>query len=316
MDTPFRLRPMDLRDILDDTFDLYKENFVFFVTITALVFLPFNLILSLFQGGGTPTFDPADISGFASFFILQFVTIFLGAIATYVAMGALTQAVSERYLGRRITVRESYAAIMDRFWPFILTLLLPFFAIGFISVVAIALGVGIVAGMAFLNPILGVIVGIVVFIAVIVLLIYLWFAISFVIPVFIVEGLSGAAAVRRSFQLFWFSSGKAISTLLLVTIIVWVVMAVVIGPFAGLLGVMGQGGGVAGSLFMGIYGAVSGIVQSVVQPIQIIVILLLYYDIRIRREGYDLEMMANDLRSSVAAGPAPPADVEAGPYPE
>ncbi|MBW3622287.1 MAG: hypothetical protein KY468_02630 [Armatimonadetes bacterium] len=301
MDTSYRLRPMDLRDILDDTFDLFKENFVLFVTITALVFLPFNFLVTLFTGPTEELGPDANPAIVISLVVTRIITFVLGTLATYVAMGALTAAVSERYLGRRITVREAYSAILNRFGPFLVTLLLPFFLVGAASFLMILIAIGIGAAVALVNEIVGVLIGVLLGLAAVVAVIYLFFGISFVMPVFIIEGRSGWDAMKRSYQLFTFSSGKVILTLLLVSIIMGVVMMVILGPVAGMSMFLGEEGSLS-PVFLGLQGALSGIVQSLIQPIQIIVVLLLYYDVRIRREGYDLEMLANELRTTVETG--------------
>jgi hypothetical protein len=119
-------------------------------------------------------------------------------------------------------------------------------------------------------------------------------------PVFIVEQLSGWAAVKRSYGLYRYSPGKVIGTLFLVNFIVGLVQSMIMVPLVGIFS-MGTGpDNPMRPLFLSLQGAASGIVQSLFQPITITVLLLLYYDIRIRSEGFDLEVMANDLQSSIA----------------
>jgi hypothetical protein len=43
--------------------------------------------------------------------------------------------------------------------------------------------------------------------------------------------------------------------------------------------------------------AVSGVTNIVVQPIQLGTVTLLYYDLRIRKEGFDLERLARTLQT-------------------
>ena len=44
-----RLRPMGIADILDETVDIYKNNFALLIGITALVYVPFSLLSSAFK---------------------------------------------------------------------------------------------------------------------------------------------------------------------------------------------------------------------------------------------------------------------------
>jgi hypothetical protein len=292
---------MDLRDIMDDTFDLYKENFVLLTTITAIVFLPLNLVMAFISAppfnltpGQTP---PLSVMG--PYIITLMSVGLLSIIATYIVTGALTKGVSERYLGHRITAREAYEAITRRFGAFVFTLILPFILLALITTVIIALAVAITIGLSFVHPIFGGVAGFLAFVTVFVLLVLMGFGISFVMPVFVVEQRTGWDAIKRSFNLFKFSPLKVIGTLLLALVILVIIEGMVTAPLVGLL----QAGSALGNplrpVFLSIQGAVRGIVQSIFQPIQIAIILLLYYDIRIRKEGFDLEVMANDLQSSV-----------------
>lgn len=309
MDSPFRLRPMDLRDILDDTFDLYKENFALFVTISAIVFLPFNFLLVTISGQiqGTEGADP-EIMAMVAFGVTIFLTVLLGTVATYIGMGALTVAVSERYLGRSVSVKEAYANVLSRFGPFLLTLILSMILAIFGGALFTMVPIGIAAAFWFVHPALGVLLGFILVLAGILAAVYLWFGLYFVIPAFVIEGRSGTDAISRSFQLFNFNWMKAFGTLFLVTMIVAILQSVLVSPISMMLGFIAGEGGLMSFLVLGIQGALAGVAQSVLQPIQMIVQLLLYYDIRIRREGYDLEILATELRGESAAGAAPYAD--------
>lgn len=295
---------MDLRDILDDTFDLYKENFVLLITIAAIVFLPFSLLISLVTGGApaptAPGTSPAVAIQYAG---MQFVAFFLATVGSYIATAALTRAISERYLGRKITFREAYSSILERFGPFLLTLILPFLIVGAASFVILLVGVGIIAGLTYINTILGIVAGVVLTAVMILSILYLFFGITFVLPVFIVENRVGWDAVKRSFQLFMFSPLKVFGTIFLVMIIVSIITGMALLPFIGVMGFMAMEEGPVSQALITLQGALNGVAQSIFQPIQSIVILLLYYDIRIRREGFDLEVMANDLRTNVASSP-------------
>jgi hypothetical protein len=296
MDTPFRLRPMDLRDILDDTFDLYKENFALFVTISAIVFLPFNLLLIMVMGQ-TPDLQGASrdqqVAAALGMGLTFMVTMLLGTVATYIGMAALAAAVSERYLGRSITLKESYSAILDRFGAFLLTIFLSLLIplIGGMALIFLPVFLSVLFWMV--HPVLGVLLGLFLVTGGIVASVMLWFAVSFVIPAFVIEGRNGFDAITRSFQLFRFQLLKAFFTIFFITVIVILLQSVISSPLNILLGAFA--GGPLRYLILTLQGVLSGIAQAVVQPIQMIVIMLLYYDIRIRREGFDLEVLANEL---------------------
>lgn len=121
-----RLRPMNLGDILDGTFRIYRANFLTFIGIVALLQVPMiilQLLLTLSLGQNftsdlndlirvLPRFDPSEdsfnqlpIFSIALFFIVSFgLSIVQGLIVQQLIQGALTNAVAQRYLGDRKSV--------------------------------------------------------------------------------------------------------------------------------------------------------------------------------------------------------------------
>jgi hypothetical protein len=56
----------------------------------------------------------------------------------------------------------------------------------------------------------------------------------------------------------------------------------------------------------GLLSVVNGVFEAFLYPFIFAVVAVCYYDVRIRREGFDLQMLAAQLGGS-AASPAPPA---------
>lgn len=294
MDSSLRLRPMDLRDILDETFDLYRENFILFFTIAAVVFLPIQVMIGLVSP--SRQFGSPGVPGLGLAF-LYIPMGFLYGIAYYADTAALTAAISERYLGNTITVRDAYQRILSRFGSFVGTLILTgVVLLG--GVMLLALMFALAAGLAALSTALGAVAMILAGFVFFAGAIYFGFMISFVGPVFVVEGLGGLPAIRRSMQLFQFSALKAIGTLLLILMIVFFITLILSTPVAVLTGVTAGLNGAVPRWAMLLSNIYTGVIQALLQPIQTTVLILLYYDIRIRREGFDLEMMANELRGA------------------
>jgi hypothetical protein len=107
-------------------------------------------------------------------------------------------------------------------------------------------------------------------------------------PVVILEGLAGRAALRRSREL---GRGHYLRNLG----IFWVSMLISILIMAVLSGILG-----AASYFAGVSPAVTefltGLIALFAFPPNIIVVVLLYYDMRVRKEGYGAAQLADDLR--------------------
>jgi hypothetical protein len=129
------------------------------------------------------------------------------------------------------------------------------------------------------------------------------FWVMFVPQVFIIED-------RRNFDAVWrsrFLIGKGVWAEMIVLLIIVGILGALIG------GVVGAVFGVSGSVVFGVeeggftilLGIVMGVVQALILPINQIAVVLLYYDSRIRKEGFDLEILAREMGTALpAAGPA------------
>ncbi len=107
-------------------------------------------------------------------------------------------------------------------------------------------------------------------------------------PIVVLEGLAGRAALRRSRELGRGYYLRNLGIFWVATLIVILIIAVV----GGLIG--------AASYFAGVSPPVaefiSGLIALLVVPPNIVLIVLLYYDMRVRKEGYGAAQLADDLR--------------------
>lgn len=108
-----------------------------------------------------------------------------------------------------------------------------------------------------------------------------------IIPVVVLEERSAGASFRRSWDLAKGEVGKILGTMLLawlIFIVLYMLLVFAVGVIAGLLAPTNER---MTSLLV-------ALLLALVYPITGVVTTLLYYDIRVRREGYDLELMARD----------------------
>jgi hypothetical protein len=274
------LRPMTLGEVLDRTFTLYREHFLLFAGITALPYLVtllFKFGLLLVQRGGvsgtTPNFQsPGMIGGiiagaFGSFFLLY---LMIG-----VAQTATVSAVSDLYLGRPTSVRDAYAQAKGS--------ILIVFAVMIMSFLAT------VVGSIFL-----IIPGI-----------YLACRLAVSVPVAIVEKESPVASMERSMELTKGNAGQMFLLLLLVGVVGWVVAALLQAPvmyfaFTAAMAKHQVSFGVSTYSYLAEY-----VSQVVVGPIGTISAALMYYNLRVKKEGFDIQHLMNSLGSV----PRPLADL-------
>lgn len=249
------LKPLGYGGILDQAFELYRQNFVLFAGIAGVVFVPLALAQALFfsQIAPSPLGEPspeAVISSLIPVLALAFFSMF--------TTGAMTKAVSERYLGRPASIGESYGYVLRRGFAFVGTLLL-----GGLLVCAGALLCGVGA-------------------------IIFSFWVAFLSQVFVIEGLGGTAAIQRSRQIAGGHWGRIFVLQLLVNLLVQLVAAI---P-AGFIGVVLRHNPLMVQVVSALW---QGVTNTFLIPIPITAMILLYYDIRIRKEAFDLQVLAQSL---------------------
>jgi hypothetical protein len=274
------LRPMDIGDILDRTFRLYRSHFMPFFLIMLTV-QAFSFLTSL---AWRVVFAPqmgARVRGAAalgvfrpSFLVLTIVVIVLNQIG----IATLTAAVSSAFLQQDVSVRRAYLAVRDKLGR----------VIGVTLLTALLIGVGVV---------LCLIPGI-----------YFMLSYMLVSEVVVLENLGPTAAMRRSKQLMWVKTEKGFFQnnivkaiiILLITIILGAIVGGVVNiiPFAFAHAASHHPGpdafGVMSPLTI-LQGVLTTVVQAAVAPVGRIAMVLFYYDIRIRKEGLDLQVLAAAL---------------------
>jgi Membrane domain of glycerophosphoryl diester phosphodiesterase len=317
------LRPLSLGELLDRTFTLYRNHFWVFVGIMALPAsfgIPVNYLILSFQGSlmvapGKPPQMPSPgliFGAFAGYFAFVVLLLFVYSIA----VAAVTHAVSEAYLGRSSTVRDSYRSIQGKFWRLmgvVSNIGIRMFGILMLVFMVIA-GVGgalIAAAATGGQAVVAVALGFLILLLYafgLVAAVYLALRYAVSIPALMLENLSVLAAIRRSVQLTRGRRGHIFIAFLLAWIVGLVGYIVFQAPFsiATMLALFRNQHLPAWlALSTAVAGAVGGATTG---PISMIVVVLCYYDTRIRKEAFDLQfMMASLDRPSPATDTVPSA---------
>jgi len=252
------LEPMTAGMILDRSFRIYVQNFALMIGLTAMVHVP---ILMLTVGAPILRYSSDILGGLASLFAALGVLLGL-IIVTPLVTGAATKAVSEKFLGNEVTALSA----LKFAWNYVWTLLL------------IQLVVGLIVFGGFL---LLIVPGI------------LWtLSYSLIVPVAVLENSSNRTVIRhRSWQLVKGNRGKVFIVMLVV-----VLTQILLGGSGSLFIQLSYGPeSQVGEILAGI---VSGIAGMLTYPLQAIAVTLLYYDLRIRKEGFDLEMLSRAIVGS------------------
>jgi hypothetical protein len=307
------LRPLSIGELLDRAFNLYFKNIVTLTALVAIILVP-SLIVSYFQTRGILDVyfsifqhpqQPPDLGKLQSltssdpYIGLQMLILFIGLPLTY---GAVVTAVSRAYLGLPLHFAESYRYALRRWLSILLLWLLwAIVAVCFVvvAVVFLVVGAAIAGVLAKMAGFLGVFFAMLIVIAMLaalalIIVFYLTSAMSFIAVV--IEKTGPVDAFGRAFTRM-FGAGQ-----------VWrgVVVALALGGIYYGATLVGAGGGMVLAFIFKIpalYIIAAGLTSLFFTPFALVLAAVFYYDIRIRREGYDLEMLASQFTPPAQQAP-------------
>lgn len=285
------LRPLSVADLVDEIFRLYRGHLGLFFGISALVWLPASIFFVLGRSL-IGDFTQRGFTGDAGLGFSMFGVGGLIALVTFpLLVGAITEAVSQTYLGRTTTIGASFARGRDSFWRI---------TIGYVAVfVILGLGVFLVtvvgAGVAFaLGGPAGILLGVVAIVAGIALAVWIAVTWSLLAQAIIVEGVGIGGGLRRSAQLVHRARWRVIGINVLLALIGAVLFTIPSAFIALALAPLPLPGTISNA-FTQLVGAFA---QAAYYPIQLGTMTLLYFDLRVRKEGFDLTLAAERLRGS------------------
>jgi hypothetical protein len=290
-----RLRPLALGEILDVSIKLYRTCFGALVRPVAVILVPLYALVGaitastvsstpVVQQGTSPlTGAPVTTINTKAAWTLvaaSLLILVITAVATWLATATSVMTVSQGYLGGTPNWRRSLAFAWKRFGSVALVslrVLLPTLSV--LAVVLVA-----IATKSYLLLLLE--------IAAVPVTVYFYIAWYTSIPVLMLEGATGRKATERSRQLVTGRWWAIFGTLLLVALLVDVLSGAfesVVRLAAG--GAFGQGS--TGTIVATVIS--QAIVQLFLLPYSVCVLIVLYFDLRVRKEGFDLQLLANEV---------------------
>jgi hypothetical protein len=309
------LRPLSVSEMLDGAFTAIRRNpratlgaAAVLLTINAVITTAVALALVRAVGPVSLTprqqFTPGQLSHQVTRLAevalpVGGVTLLLTFIVDLVLTGLLTVVIARGVLGHQVTGGQAWRLARPRL-PALLgvTLLIPAIILGMWLVLALALIVLGAAGAP--GAVLGTL-SVVGVIAAACLTVWLLIMFRMAAPVVVLERQRVLSALSRSWRLVRGSFWRVFGITLLAGLIVLVTTVVLEIPFDLLSAVAGGGGSVfatggalgGGSTAGVIISVIGGIVAgSVARPVEAGVTVLLYVDLRMRREGLDLALQA------------------------
>lgn len=304
-----RFRAMNLGELFDAAFSLYRRNFVLIAAISAIVQVPYAVVAFVLyqaanyaglqdqlQNAQQSLSNPAQpltqeqlqpiLNALGPILlisaILALISIFL---VLPLAEAATTRAVSDRYLDRPASIGSSYRAALGRLGPLVLQSLILGLGIAVLLAAAFALTVVLAAALGAA----GIALILLVWLAAAALMLVVYVRTSLAAPAIVLERLSGWRGLVRSWNLvsglFW----RLLGIRLLLGLITGIISAIVVFiiSFAGV--------GLDTNARFILQEIASAFAAVFVSPITYIAVTLLYYDARIRKEGFDIEMLAQTL---------------------
>lgn len=303
--TQLDLRPLSIGELFDRAFVLYRRHFWLFVGLTAVPGV-FALALTLAQAGFQAAVmpqpgaaadagpNPENVAAAVGFLLTMLGSMIIYWVVYMIAFGATTFAVSEIYLGRHVSILPVLGRMRGRIGVLILLLIwigIRLAAVAFAGFVLAGLAIG--AGGA-TSPILGGLLALLFAAATAGILLFMTLRYGLAVPALIVEGLSPHPAVRRSIELTEGRLGRVALLVLCATLITYATVVLFQGPF--LAAAMVAGLETTTGFWLNVAGAVTGTIgTTLTTPFMIIGLALIYYDARIREEGFDVELALASL---------------------
>jgi hypothetical protein len=284
---PVRLRVMPLGELLDETFKLYRRHFTVIAGVALVIILP-NLILSLISGSyrANPISylqsvaqninNPDELTRIQArqqeytsspLYLLSFP---IAALLVPFSVGAMYRAATSLAAGNLETIGSVLLGTLRRY-----------FAVW---------GVVILGALVFVGAI-----------AIVTIPVVLWVAIrwSVALPALFAEGIGPVKALGRSWNLVRDNWWRTVGILIIVTIMVSLIQTALAFLFGGVAAVVP---GLSDDLRAGVVTSVTTLVDALVGAITPIAITMLYLDLRVRKEGLDLDQLAR--QAAPGASPA------------
>ena len=274
------LRPLSLGEILDRTFTVYRRHFLLFVGIAAipqLLVLVVQLLEIFLKAAPAPVAPPVtqQLQASGALLGLGFLVVLLGVVVYVVAMllstGATVFAVSELYLGRTITIGEALRRMRGELGALFGVLVLGWLATMAGLILLVLPGIYLVCR----------------------------FAVS--VPAALLENLGPRSALERSYGLTKDFAGRAFLIYVLYFVLIFAASSLFQWPFLYGLALSRNDPTMirVWSALMQAGGFAAGIL---VTPVLTIATALFYYDLRVRKEAFDLQVMMKAAGGSAAIG--------------
>ncbi len=289
------LRPLGVADMIDRVIRLIRANFVLLAVIAALP----QLVIEVMQratglsqtvdiNSWTQLFDPRAVTAAPPTRVvtvngpLGAVVLIATVVVTFAVYNATTVALAERYLGRKVTIGEAFGRGVRALPAVFIAYVIVFLGL---TVVFVALFFASAAFNSAASVVVAVIIGL---IAICFVVPWTFLSVAVLLPVIVLERLGPIAAIRRTLHLMDKARLRTLGLYILLFII-----AIVIGVIFSLVFFVSFVTDPTARTVLQTVAAVAS--TAITVPLVYGVFVLLYYDLRVRKEAFDLQLAAEAL---------------------
>jgi hypothetical protein len=287
--SPFapQLRPLSIGEMLDAGFKLFRQRFGTLMVCVLAPVVPLSIVSTIIVGSVDDTaFDVnATATSSDSADVANLIDNLLSGAAAAIAIAACFKVISSAYLGERTGAGPSLRYGLSRLGPLIVAYL----------AMSIGIGLGLVA--------------------LVIPGIFLAIKWSMTFPAIVAERAGPFEAMGRSWELTRGHWWRTFGTLLVVLLISFVLAFAIL---VGLGAAVASSDSISELAFAVLITVVTIIVLAVLYPLTAAIVTALYYDLRVRNEGFDLQLLARGVGADAAgfeSAPERPEPAGAGPSP-
>jgi hypothetical protein len=291
------LRPLSFGEILDGAFTLYRRNFVTFAATSLIMTVALVAVIAVLGGATAVGFgDVSDLGALfgAMFGMLLVMGLVMGLIFC-VLWTALTRQASQAYTGQPTSVADGLGTgVRSAFTVFLASV------VAFLAIVVVVFAFGIVMALiqvavgALGSALLTGVVGVVSVLCTLALYLAAMAAFFAVVPAIVVEGKGPVEAVSRSVDLMKGAPGQVVGIMLVTFLITYLPLMAVMAMTGGLSAVMNPDAVPSFTQLLTQQVLTMG-VGVLTTPFFCSVLVLLYYDRRVRTEALDVQILADRL---------------------
>jgi hypothetical protein len=278
---PIEIRPRRATELVDASFQLLRRYYPQFVTVSAIAMTPGVVMRIIMRDAMSNMSNPQLMTANSgALFAVGLVAI----LCVTVCDAVLTIAVSDGYLTGEVDLGRAFSTGMRKIMAVFLA---SFFRGLLVGLAVIAVGVGVVVVTALKMPLLFVLVAPLA----LWIIAYVLLRTFAIIPVVVLENIGANSAMTRTLQLSRNCAAHIFFSLGLAFFLYFI--------FSGIISALG-----VTLLTPATAGIIGAVLIIPIYPLLTVVSTMLYYDLRIRKEGFDLEIMSRELGSDVTPLPA------------